>query len=540
MADKKENLIMNKFHINPDNTETIFKAGKSGVDLYKNSAGKIVSGIKGNKSIIGKASKNTCEFPVFVSNSVPLDYATATCTLLEQLYASYLQMAISMNPVVDERDTRGGGYLSNFITNTTSYVEYTDMEYAHDACHNEIETEEGIFEFNMLSIEDDDARYINEMCSYEPLSEFDHFFTEAKKEPVYEPISWEDWQKAFPASGNANKAQVNDEYIQYRKNVEELRKLLHENKPGQTKKENEERQARIDKLNAEIKKINAEINDADLSTEHGREIHNKRRQLAANAAIAEKDYKNYDARYALEKNRYNRDMMARAPEMMDETKIRKLNTMKPLMMKVQIRVKDTNGISEYPIELICGVKVHCRLVQSETLPEVVKFPLKEQNPLTRKVKYQAGELKFFKDFLFNIKEKKQTAIDSRDPAKKWYRRLYSLAHQKGDSFVSKFISGNARTGLMPNASIVMSQSDVENVKSQTDIDLMNGGTACKLCKEMFLMALVVIDQDRESVKILTPDIHGDYEVHSIAAINRQLAELDTSGTKTRDIFKLLG
>ena len=93
---------------------------------------------------------------------------------------------------------------------------------------------------------------------------------------------------------------------------------------------------------------------------------------------------------------------------------------------------------------------------------------------------------------------------------------------------------------MPNASIVMSQSDVENVKSQTDIDLMNGGTACKLCKEMFLMALVVIDQDRESVKILTPDIHGDYEVHSIAAINRQLAELDTSGTKTRDIFKLLG
>ena len=54
----------------------------------------------GKRSIIGMAAKNTFEFPVFVSKSVPLDYATATNSLLEQIYASYLQMAISLTPVI--------------------------------------------------------------------------------------------------------------------------------------------------------------------------------------------------------------------------------------------------------------------------------------------------------------------------------------------------------------------------------------------------------------------------------------------------------
>jgi hypothetical protein len=111
---------------------------------------------------------------------------------------------------------------------------------------------------------------------------------------------------------------------------------------------------------------------------------------------------------------------------------------------------------------------------------------------------------------------------------------------KGDSFVSGSISGNKRSGLIPNATMIITNSDVENVKAATDIDLLKGSTAKKFCDELFLMAIVVIDQDRESVKMLQPETHSDYEVHSIAALNKKLAELDTAGTKTRDMFKLLG
>jgi hypothetical protein len=39
---------------------------------------------------------------------------------------------------------------------------------------------------------------------------------------------------------------------------------------------------------------------------------------------------------------------------------------------------------------------------------------------------------------------------------------------------------------------------------------------------------------------MLPDVNDDYDVHSMASINKQLATLDTAGQKTRDIFKMLG
>ena len=86
----------------------------------------------------------------------------------------------------------------------------------------------------------------------------------------------------------------------------------------------------------------------------------------------------------------------------------------------------------------------------------------------------------------------------------------------------------------------MSKDDVDNIKAKTKIDLLKGSTAKKFCGELFLMSLIIIDADAESVKIMLPDINNDFDVHSIASINKQLATLDTAGTKTRDIFKMLG
>ena len=70
--------------------------------------------------------------------------------------------------------------------------------------------------------------------------------------------------------------------------------------------------------------------------------------------------------------------------------------------------------------------------------------------------------------------------------------------------------------------------------------LLKPSAAKKFCGELFLMSLVIIDTDRDTIKILLPDINNDYDVHSLASVNRQLAQLDTMGTKTRDMFKMLG
>ena len=151
------------------------------VDNVISRSGKIYDKFSKKKSIIGMAKENVFEFPVFVADSVPLEYATATNSLIEQVYASYLQMAISIDPIVDTKDFETGRHLKKFKTDTNQYLEHTDMTYAHEACHNVIERDEVIVEFDMTSLLDEDINIIVEHFNYEPLSEFNHYFQEAEK-----------------------------------------------------------------------------------------------------------------------------------------------------------------------------------------------------------------------------------------------------------------------------------------------------------------------------------------------------------------------
>ncbi len=622
-----------------------FKGIKDGINTIDSSTSKFRKGLKGSKSVINAAKGNIFEFPVFISSSVPLDYATATTSLLEQVYASFLQMAISANPVITAKSAANGTQFAHLKSDTNKYLECVDTSYQEDACHNRIglgytmNGDEKFVEFSLINIDDNEARVINEQCNYQPLSEFNHFFTEAEQ-PVRgggnddygsrkESIGGENHDEIIGLDETPSFAEAERLYYQ----IEQLRRQV-ENMDAEGRAKAtasglnsevnynyREARAELEKLEAEAEKLKRETTqpwldrenrirqlqeeisglDKDLKTAQKERSEDERKKLKAERKLAEKKLEDYkkDHKAQQEKikaetnklnaeikniaDKYNLDLKKetreaekyeyeksnrkaedldranrgriRAPQFMDETKIQKLNTMKPLMMTVDLNVEGKDGRIVQGVEYVVGVKTHNRLVDSATLPEVVEYPLKEMNKITRKAKWRAGELKFFKDILFKIPQKKQTAIDSRDPKRKWYRRLYELAHIKGDAPAKAVINGDSvvkaffkdklgkygdTNGVIPNVSLVISKADVDIIKRETKIDLLKGSAATKLCKELFLIGIIVIDNDAESIKVLLPDLHNDYEVHSLGSVNKQLSLLDTSGTKTRDMFKLLG
>lgn len=531
-------------------------------------------------SIVKAAQGNLFEFPVFVSNTIPMDYATATVSLLEQVYATYLQMAISINPVIDADSVKRGMQFADYKTNTNKYLEYTDTTYQHDVCHAEYINEDCKVEFDLLSIEDKEAKVINEAYDYEPMSEFSHYFQEA---PVNDLVP----QYPLPVL-DAN----GDPEIPWRFQTDANGDIQYGT-----------RQQLFNMLNGHQVDVgngpeNAFMTYMNYTTDHGLEgpsAHDARtidmahpvarsqafNQIASgidNLAKAPGDIANSIQTIAttgdrikqakaktkvdqwkadnlsLEKTKALQSVKTTNISYVNDKLCEKMNTMKPLLMKVTLNMLNKDD-SLQPIEYVVGVKCHTRMVQSSILPEVAKYPLKEMDKISRKVKWRAGELKFLKDLVFRIKEKKQTAADSRDPNRKWYRRLYELAHMKGDAPAAAVVQGKSlfkvfikdkqgkgdlQNGMIPNASIIMTQTDVDNIKAQTDIDLLKPSAAKKFCGELFLMSLIIIDTDRESIKILLPDMNSDYDVHSLAAVNKQLATLDTVGTKTRDVFKMLG
>lgn len=562
------------------------------------------------KSIIAAAKGNLFEFPVFISSSVQLDYATATTSLLEQVYASYLQSALSLNPIVDEALVRNKTPFAKFQSDTNRYVEYTDMDYAHDAVHNAVVMEDGnMLEFTMMSIEDADGRVILEQYAKRPLSEFDHYFLEAynpdpkgnaalaarnkrleqQLDAAYDLIDKmkatgkqkrdeyrvkeaevrDGWNKI-----NAAQQAIDDEKSEIKKEIADLDKQKKDfnkdvSERNQRFKEKEDATKALHALEEKEKELdytkkNYELAAAKFGYQMQKDAKDAKRE-DEKAKFEKQKFRHTVAKDRLAEDRANRQERrdeidanfkhaVKTPELLDETKIKKLNTMKPLMMNVQFNIQDKNGTISAPINYVVAVKTFNRIIDADTLPEVVEYPLKEMNKVARKAKWRAGELKFFRDIVFKVKQKKQTAVDSRDPKRKWYRRLYELAHMSGDAPTKAAIKGKNITwsvvksqieddfdyGVIPNASLIISNNDVINIKSKTGLDLLNGGTATKFCKELFLISLVVIDTDAESIKILLPDNHDDYEVHSLASVNKQLAELSTAGSKTRDIFKLLG
>lgn len=531
-------------------------------------------------SIVKAAQGNLFEFPVFVSNTIPMDYATATVSLLEQVYATYLQMAISINPVIDADSVKRGMQFADYKTNTNKYLEYTDTTYQHDVCHAEYINEDCKVEFDLLSIEDKEAKIINEAYDYEPMSEFSHYFQEA---PVNDLVP----QYPLPVLDTNG-----DPEIPWRFQTDANGDIQYGT-----------RQQLFNMLNGHQVDVgngpeNAFMTYMNYATDHGLEgpsVHDARtidmahpvsrtqafNHIAGgidNLAKAPGDIANSIQTIAttgdrikqskaktkidqwkadnlsLEKTKSLQSVKTTNISYVNDKLCEKMNTMKPLLMKVTLNMLNKDD-SLQPIEYVVGVKCHTRMVQSSILPEVAKYPLKEMDKISRKVKWRAGELKFLKDLVFRIKEKKQTAADSRDPNRKWYRRLYELAHMKGDAPAAAVVQGKSlfkvfikdkqgkgdlQNGMIPNASIIMTQTDVDNIKAQTDIDLLKPSAAKKFCGELFLMSLIIIDTDRESIKILLPDMNSDYDVHSLAAVNKQLATLDTVGTKTRDVFKMLG
>ena len=590
------------------------------------------SGRKG--SIIKAAQQNIFEFPAFVSNTIPVDYATATVSLLEQLYAAYLQVAVSINPVIDAETAKKGLQFANFKTNTNKYLEYTDTMYQHAIC-DPVYTEGDVrTSFELINVEDDVARVINEAMDYEPMSEFDHFWQEAPEgaidvvpapmtvthngttylavntagnpiidtehpvpfdqvvatlqnvrnatectigaDGLLQPRSYDGNGNPLPINlGTRNGVSINpldfygtyirNNHLAYNPSELDNRTAQTANFRASTDKSNLElnraknrfRQATTD-IGSTVNTIDNVVGLTNDTTQAIKNIATLKDQIASEKLRREKlerDLEDYDKDKAFKKtDTYAKLAGATKTEYVNDAACQKLNTMKPLLMKVGVNMVNKDD-SLQPIQYIIGVKVHTRMVPASILPEVAKYPLKEMNKLSRKVKWRAGELKFFRDLVFRIKEKKQTAVDSKDPNRKWYRRLYELAHMEGDAPAAAVVQGKSifRTfiderrgkgklanGMIPNASIIMSQADVDNIKSETGIDLLKGSTAKKFCGELFLISFIIIDTDAQSVKILLPDMNNDFDVHSIAAIEKQLATLSTAGSKTREIFKLLG
>src|SRR5699024_4718270 len=82
-----------------------------------------------NRSVIARSRNSVLQFPVYVSQSIPVNAATVIAKMFDRVYASFVQSALAMHPVINEDEANNLLFMKDFHTNITEATKAIINEY---------------------------------------------------------------------------------------------------------------------------------------------------------------------------------------------------------------------------------------------------------------------------------------------------------------------------------------------------------------------------------------------------------------------------
>lgn len=217
------------------------------------------------------------------------------------------------------------------------------------------------------------------------------------------------------------------------------------------------------------------------------------------------------------------------PEFLRQSDIKKVNGMDPYMLKATFIVRDPETKSNTEITFVIGVKSVMHLIYAQDLADELYELVTGNVKSLQKVRYKTGEIKW-SDYMFNSKGLKADAAKGISYNKRWIATLKELANfnKTNGSLLKKPVEFLAGKVPLPNATLILSQTDVTWLVNKTGIDLSQISNARKLASSLFLIAIAIVDETAGSIRIFFPDRDTDWDVQSLASIDAEVARTDNS------------
>ena len=198
-------------------------------------------------------------------------------------------------------------------------------------------------------------------------------------------------------------------------------------------------------------------------------------------------------------------------------------------------VSATITVDGKPREFMIAIKGTAHVVPREQMDSMLVDAVHNNELAFKIIKWSKGETRFFRDFVFGIKDARSDAVAMRS-ANAW---LPALKRRKMAS--KAFVGGGAP--VSPISTLIITDIDVENVKAATGIDISRPVVARKMIKDYFLLGLMIYNtQDQTIMTMLDADVNPGWA-------NTTLAGLKSSNSKsgsgkmeidTKDVLKMLG
>ena len=517
-----------------------------------------VNDIRGN-SVARQSLAATLQFPVIMSKSINVDTATNVVKALERQYANFVQLVISLNPVIDWDKDDITSFIQKIHQNTPAPLDVIESfinVYSDEALGLRMITTitEGyngqVVRSNkeqMFNIEEHlNQNKLNDLFKPEQITlemanaSLDYFMlTEAKHRPKKDNgkksyKGFDEYTNAYNSVNNGDNPEPNNSDTHINNQAEQkttdgkkqsadpnpgakANKNTQEPKGTQTRKVNEDDKRPKQKESKETNKITGHNNGTGKFEEDAR-LKGETEKREAEAA---------KAKLKMDIEKSNAIHRSRTVVRISDNDVKKCNELVPTILTVTVQQmkKDNFGGN---INFVIGVKGLMHPVNSDEMVSNLLDGYKSGNKFFKFLRWTSGEISFLKDLVFNVNEIKEDVIKKHAKGSHWWttlKRNRTLARIKN-------IYGEKR--ILPNATIVCSMEEVMEIKDAYNVDLMDTRNVLRLMDRYFLIGFVVVDESQELCYFMFDGEH-DFQALSFKGLERE----NNNKNDFKDIYKMI-
>jgi hypothetical protein len=512
------------------------------------------------RSIVARARNSVLQFPIYMTVNIRINEAQIISKMFERVYATLVQTVLSHNKYIDEDEANNLVFLKNFHTNIKEAANAVNEWYKpideidsmmYESVFYKTDINDSIsVEFKAIPTINEDLICENARLIHEPLAGLAYIFeagtpdrkrvsstttvttrTDTNSEGTGKPQTKErivekpekilsehdmrrianNLKEAAKKSGNPNHPDLNLYGSTLRNQIKNGREVVTPDGIIQYREFTRGKDGKL--LGAKTPNdIYTTKGEFFIGKKTEKTTTENKRSVTTNVTTQETEAETLDA-----------------PHLLKDTDIKKINGLLPYSIEAHFRIKG-DGSYVNDVRYIIGIKSVLHPINPKDLGADIHDIMTGDIKTLRKVRYRTGEIGF-KEYWFNLSSIKSDAAKHINYDKRWistlkrlgnYRKMYGSLLKQG---VHALTGGHVP---IPNATMVLLQTDVAAIKDQSGIDLEKVSNAKKLAHRLFMVSMVIVDATRGTMKVLFPDNDVDWDVQSIAAIDTEVSKLDNS------------
>lgn len=553
-----------------------------------------------NPSVIQRASKSTMQFPIYISENIlsSPSIAQILCNMIERTYATFVQQAFAMNKIITADQANDLKFMKTYHTNLREAAEFIDSdkykkmlinEYYEpiddfdqmmmESLANDIKLNERVtVSFRMVPYKEptlclESKRLASDACeglkvltedkddsvkkyriSKTIRQDDQHFIDDEEIRQIYvDSMDLKDPNERAYAAVEFPKGDINaqNRYLNQRwDDYIATNPQLDPNNPNNANTamkrniwmaaERRRWEQVSDRVNSGLNQAKQQVISGKGGPLKGQGLHwdPDRKQFYRTSARITNSTQDELVHKPVKQD--NVKQFVAAPQILKDNEIRKINQMDPWMIQVTFRVKADDGSLDSIIPFLIGVKGVMHAVRARDLQDDLYGIVTGNNKGLQKIRYKTGEISFI-DYMFNASQLKKDAMKNIDHNKRWVnnlKRLAELANLKGSSFKQIVELLNKGDVPIPNATLILTREDVQDLKDTSGVDINKLNVARTLLKNLFLISIIIVNIEDQTMKILYGNMSSDWQIQSMATIQADNARAMNSEV-SREMEKIV-